>query len=104
MISDIYEIQLNFGISNTNISNTTDISRYVCGPDQFYYINDYKKPRYVEHGNLEYPAYLEVNLRPQSLKDMRYLEVKSINRLSNFTPSVHCLSFTPIFRSIEQIR
>lgn len=35
--------QLNVSISNIDISNTTSISRYVCGPGHFYYINDLKK-------------------------------------------------------------
>lgn len=94
----MFIIQLNFGISSTNISNTADISRYVCGPAHFYYISDDKKKnRYAENWYLEYPADLEVNSRPQSLKNVRYLEVKSINRLNIFTPSV-C-----IFNLLRQI-
>lgn len=38
-----FKEQLNFCISNTDISNTMEISRYVCGPGHFYYIRDYKK-------------------------------------------------------------
>lgn len=93
----MFIIQLNFGISSTNISITADISRYVCGPAHFYYISDDKKNRYAEHGYLEYPADLEENSRPKSLKNVRYLEVKSINRLNIFTPSV-C-----IFNLLRQI-
>lgn len=36
-------IQLNFGISNTDVLNTTNILRYTCGPGHFYHIRDLKK-------------------------------------------------------------
>lgn len=58
-------IQLNLGISNTDVLNTTNILRYTCGPGQFYYIRDLKKKRYVKHKNLEYPTSLKVNLWPK---------------------------------------
>lgn len=36
----LWHTQFNFGISNTDNSNTT---MYVCGSDDFYYISDFKK-------------------------------------------------------------
>jgi hypothetical protein len=49
------------------ISNTMLISKSDAGPDCFLYINDLKNSWYLEHGYLEYPAYLEVYLRSQTL-------------------------------------
>ena len=49
------------------ISNTPLISKLIAGPGRFPYINDLKNSWYLEHGYLEYPAYLEVYLWSQTL-------------------------------------
>ena len=43
------------------MSNTMQVSKWDDGPDHFNYIYDLRKPRYLEHINLEYLAYLEVD-------------------------------------------
>jgi hypothetical protein len=48
------------------ISNTPLISKLIAGPCRFHYINDLKNSWYLEHGYLEYPAYLEVYLWSQA--------------------------------------
>lgn len=53
------KLQLNFGISNTYISNCMSILKLVGCPYCFYCIND-KIIQYVEHENLEYPANLDI--------------------------------------------
>ena len=47
------------------MSNTTHVSKWDDGPGHFTYMYDFKKNRYLEHGNLEYLAYLEVDLWSQ---------------------------------------
>jgi hypothetical protein len=59
------------------ISNTPLISKSIAGPDRFPYINDLKNSGYLEHGYLEYLAYLEVYLWSQTLTYPVYLEVQS---------------------------
>jgi hypothetical protein len=49
------------------ISNTPLISKSIAGPGRFHYINDLQNSWYLEHGYLEYPAYLEVYLWSQTL-------------------------------------
>jgi hypothetical protein len=49
------------------ISNTPLILNSIAGPGCFPYINGFKNSWYLEHGYLEYPAYLEVYLWSQTL-------------------------------------
>ena len=37
-------IQVNFSISNTDISNTMQVSKWDDGPNRFYYIYDLRNP------------------------------------------------------------
>ena len=94
-------VQVNFGISNIDVSNTTQISKSVGGPDRFCYIYEWKKPRYLEHGNLEYLAYLEVNL--QSLVRKTHALSRSLHNYSLcwFHTCSTKYPFKPILRSIE---
>jgi hypothetical protein len=48
------------------ILNTPLISKSIAGPVRFPYLNDLKNSWYLEHGYLEYPAYLEVYLWSQT--------------------------------------
>lgn len=93
---------LNVSISNIDISNTTGISRYVCGPGHFNYML-FKKKRYVGHGNFEYLAYLSVNLQPQKPRNMRYLEVKSTDPLNNLIYHV-CTGFQSFIKVLTETR
>ena len=43
------------------------MSKSIAGPDRIFYINDHKNSHKLEYGNVEYPAYVEVYSRPQSL-------------------------------------
>ena len=100
----ILELQVNFCISNTDMSNTMQVSKWDDGPGRFNYIYDLRKPRYLEHINLEYLAYLEVDWRFQELKHTHYLEVHEISRSTEFTPMVHRHPVVLILRSIEQFQ
>ena len=97
-------IQVNFCISNTDMSNTTHVSKWDDGPGRFTYMYDLKKKRYLEHGNLEYMAYLEVDLWTQEQNHMRYLELYKISRSIEFTPVVHDHPVVLILRSIDHLR
>ena len=97
-------LQVNFYISNTDISNIMQVSKWDDGPGRFNYIYDLRKPRYLEHINLEYLAYLEVDWRFQELKHTHYLEVHEISRSTEFTPIVHRHPVVLILRSIEQFQ
>ena len=57
------------------ISNTPLMSKSTAGPGRFPYINDCKNSWYLEHGYLEYPAYVEVFSRSRALFHPVYLEV-----------------------------
>ena len=81
------KLQVNFCISNTDMSNTMQVSKWDDGPGRFNYIYDLRKPRYLEHINLEYLAYLEVDWRFQELKHTHYFEVHEISRSTEFTPT-----------------
>ena len=56
------------------------MSKSTAGPGRFPYINDLKNSWYLEHGYLEYPAYVEVFTRSRALFHPVYLEVQSIFR------------------------
>ena len=62
------------------MSNTPDMSNWVGGPGRFYYINDLKNLGYLEHGNLEYSAYLEVFFSPKYKFYLVYVEFGLIFR------------------------
>ena len=64
----------------------------------------FKKPRYLEQVNLEYLAYLEVDLWSQEQNHMRYLEVYKISCSIEFIPVVHNHPVMLILRSIEHLR
>ena len=68
-------IQVNFCISNTDMSNTMQVSKWDDDPGNFHNMNDLRKPRSLEHINLEYIAYLKVDWRFQELKHTHNLEV-----------------------------
>ena len=97
-------LQVNFCISNTDMSNTTHVSKWDDGPGHFTYMYDLKKPRYLEHENLEYLAYLEVDLWSQEQNHMRYLEVYKISCSIEFIPVVHNHPVMLILRSVEHLR
>ena len=98
------KIQVNFCISNTDMSNTTHVSKWDDSPGRFTYMYDLKKPWYLEHGNLEYMAYLEVDLWTQEQNHMRYLELYKISSSIEFTPVVHDRPVVVILRSIDHFR
>lgn len=50
-------IQFNIGIVNKGYMNTLNKSKSIAGPDRFLQVNVLK----LEYGNLEYPAYIDVN-------------------------------------------
>lgn len=56
-IVKIMHIQFNIGIVNKGYMNTLNKSKSVAGPDRFLQVNVLK----LEYGNLEYPAYIDVN-------------------------------------------
>ena len=66
---------------------------------------DLKKTRYLEHENLEYLAYLEVDLWSQEQNHMHYLDIiYNISRSIEFTLVVHDHPVVLILRSIEHLR
>ena len=76
-------VQVNFCISNTDMSNTMQVSKWDGGPGRFNYIYDLRKPRYLEHINLEYLAYLEEDWQFQDLKHTHYLKSTKFLALLN---------------------
>ena len=74
------KIQVTLGISNSDMSNTPDMSNWVGGPGRIYYINDLKNLGYLEHGNLEYSGYLEVFFSPKHKFYPVYVELRLIFR------------------------
>ena len=75
-----YILQVTLGISNSDMSNTPDMSNWVGGPGRIYYINDLKNLGYLEHGNLEYSGYLEVFFSPKYTFYLVYVELRLIFR------------------------
>ena len=71
---------MKFGISNSDMSNTPDMSKWAGGPGRIYYINDFKNLWYLEHGNLEFSGYLEVLFCPNFNIYLVYVEVRPIFR------------------------
>ena len=73
-------IQVTLGISNSDMSNTPDISNWVGGPGRIYYINDLRNLGYLEHGNLEYSGYLKVFFSPKHKFYLVYVELRLVFR------------------------
>ena len=71
-------LQVNFGISTSDMSTTWDMSTSLRGPGIIYYINDLQKLWYVDLGNVDYPAYLDVFHSPKSKIYLVYVDIGAI--------------------------